>query len=215
VSEADEHPDQLIDVITALCNGRAVVLPTDTVYGLCALPFDRAAMAEIFDRKGRSADTPIAVLCADSTQALALADLEAADRASVERVAAALWPGPLTLVLPRRADLGWPLGEPVTTIGLRVPDDPFLRELMLEVGPLAATSANRHGEPTAPTAAGVAASLGADLPLVDGGDRGTVASTVVDAIGHEWRVLREGNVSRDRLRAVGAPIPAQPAPDQG
>ena len=77
----------------------------------------------------------------------------------VERVAARFWPGPLTLVLPRRAGVDLHLGEPAHTIGLRVPDHELVRAVAERVGPIATTSANRHGEPTPPTAAEAAASL--------------------------------------------------------
>ena len=164
----------------ALRDGGAVVLPTDTVYGLAALPGREELLHEL---KDRPAAMPIAVLVADVEQAETIAVLD--DRA--RRLAAAFWPGPLTLVLaPVEGD---------ATIGVRCPDHDFLRALVARVGPLPTTSANRHGEPTPPTAAEAAAALsGVPALVVDGGPCGGVASTVVDVSdpGRPPVVLREG-----------------------
>jgi L-threonylcarbamoyladenylate synthase len=182
----------------ALRDGGVVVVPTDTVYGLAALPADGEAMARLFALKGRSAAVPVAVLCASADQALGLAD-PAALTGAVRRIADRLWPGPLTLVLPRRPGLGYHLGEPGTTIGVRCPDHPLVRAVAREVGPLATTSANRHGEPTPPDAAGVDAVFaraGGGVALVlDAGTCSGVPSTVIDATDDDpgrWRVLRQG-----------------------
>lgn len=189
-----EAADEAVErVAAALAAGGAVVLPTDTVYGLAALPRDHAATDRLFDLKGRSAHTPLAVLCADVEQVLDLVDPEVAPlvRAAGER----WWPGPLTLVLPRRVGVHLYLGEPDTTIGVRIPDHPLVRAVARAVGPIAATSANRHGEPTPSDAAGAAAALGPGVALVvDGGELTVTASTVVDATQRPWTVLREGPV---------------------
>jgi L-threonylcarbamoyladenylate synthase len=186
----------------ALRDGGVVVVPTDTVYGLAALPADGEAMARLFALKGRSAALPVAVLCASADQALGLADPSALTGA-VRRIADRLWPGPLTLVVPRRPGLGYHLGEPGITIGVRCPDHPLVRAVAGEVGPLATTSANRHGEPTPATAAAVAAALGDGLALVvDGGPCRAPASSVVDATGRDWTMLREGGVPLAAVRAA-------------
>lgn len=196
----DEQLDALIRWLEA---GEAVVVPTDTVYGLCALPGVAGAVQRIFDLKGRAADTPIAVLCADADQAFGLAaDVGPAHRS----VAAACWPGPLTLVLRRRHGLRWPLGAPPDTIGVRCPDHGLIVELASRLGPIAATSANRHGEPPATLADDARRRLGSDVRVVDGGQLGTVASTVVDAVDVPWQILRDGGVSAGSLRAAGAPL---------
>lgn len=195
------------EVGAALRAGQVVALPTDTVYGLAALPGVDGATAGLFALKGRSADVPLAVLCADAGAALALAAPEAVDD-QVRRIADRLWPGPLTLVLPRRRGLGYALGEPVDTVGVRCPDHRLLLALAAEVGPIATTSANRHREPTPTTAAGVAGVFGADLQLViDGGPCAGVPSTVVEATEEAaggWRVLREGAVALTDLDAAAA-----------
>ncbi len=185
------EPTVVARVADALRAGQVVVLPTDTVYGLTALPTDAAAIDQVFALKGRAADTPLAVLCADVEQALALA----AEPDSVRRVAERWWPGPLTLVVTRRAGADLHLGEPPNTIGLRVPDHDLVRVVATAVGPIAATSANRHGDPPATTAAEAEAALGDGLGLVvDGGRLEASASTVVDTTSPIWRILREGPI---------------------
>ena len=197
------HGDELLqrvdEVVRVLRRDGVVVLPTDTVYGLCALPTSLDAIERVFALKGRRADVPIAVLCASAEQALALAEPVAGAAA----VAAELWPGPLTLVLPRRAGVALHLGEPAHTIGLRVPDDALVRAIAERVGPIAATSSNRHGEPTPTTAAGASASLTGEPDLVvDGGRLEATASTVVDATTQPWTVLRRGPVDPDEVLRV-------------
>lgn len=200
-----DDPAVVALVAAALTRGEPVVIPTDTVYGLAALPADAAAVARLFAVKGRAPDTPMAVLCAGVDQALALADPDsaAAARAAAER----FWPGPLTMVLRRRAGVDLHLGEPHDTIGLRVPDHELVRRLAAEVGPVAATSANRHGDPPLTSAQAVADTLADAVALVvDAGELGDAASTVVDATGPDWHVLREGPLfGRDVVAMAGAP----------
>lgn len=199
-----DAPDTVTQVAAALRSGGVVVLPTDTLYGLVALAADPAATARLFEIKGRTGDVPLAVLCADVEHAM---DLVAApvDR-SVRAVAERWWPGALTLVVPRRDGLDLHLGEPQSTIGLRVPDHDLVRAVASQVGPLAATSANLHGAPPATTAAGAIEALGAGVVLaVDGGELAETASTVIDATRRPWRVLREGPIAAaDILATAGA-----------
>jgi len=178
---------RVADVLRA---GGVVVMPTDTVYGLAALPSMAAATRRIFELKGREQDVPLAVLCADTTQA---AGLTTPAGAETVRALSRFWPGPLTVVLPRRDGLELHLGEPPDTVGVRVPALDFVRGLARAVGPVAATSANRHGLPTPAGALDAAASLVQPPDLVvDGGPAPGSASTVVDATVVPWRVLREG-----------------------
>jgi len=199
--EPDDLAARVDEIVRVLERGGVVVLPTDTVYGLAALPSSPGAVERVFALKGRRADVPIAVLCASAAQALALAD----PVPGVEQVAARFWPGPLTLVLPRRPGVDLPLGEPVHTIGLRVPDHELVRAIAERVGPIATTSANRHGAATPPTAAEAGASLAGEPDLVvDGGRLEATASTVVDATQAPWAVLREGTIGgADVLRIAG------------
>jgi tRNA threonylcarbamoyl adenosine modification protein (Sua5/YciO/YrdC/YwlC family) len=118
-------------------------------------------------------------------------------------VAAALWPGPLTLVLDRHPAVDWELGGADTAVGVRWPDDRLVADLARRVGPLAVTSANRHGEPTAVTAAEAAADLvGAVDLVIDGGPREGRSSTVVELADGRWAVLREGGVPTAMIAEV-------------
>jgi L-threonylcarbamoyladenylate synthase len=178
-------------LVEALLEGEVVLLPTDTVYGIAALPHDAAATGRLFALKGRAATTPLAVLCADARQAAGLVD--PADEVAVRRCGERWWPGPLTLVGRRRPGVDLHLGEPADTVGLRVPDHPLIRLVADRVGPIATTSANRTGEPTAVTVEEALRSLGDGLAVaVDGGTIEGTASTVIDTTASPWRVLREG-----------------------
>jgi tRNA threonylcarbamoyl adenosine modification protein (Sua5/YciO/YrdC/YwlC family) len=180
-------------VVESLLEGGVVLLPTDTVYGIAALPTDPAACTRLFELKGRSAATPVAVLCADARAAAALVARE--DEARIRACGERWWPGALTLVCRRREGLDLHLGEPEATIGLRVPDHPVLRMITGRVGPLATTSANRHGEPTAITVEEALAALGPGVAIaVDGGTIEGTASTVVDTTTTPWRPLRDGPI---------------------
>jgi L-threonylcarbamoyladenylate synthase len=203
VLRADD-PSAADQVAAALRADQVVVLPTDTVYGLAALPTSPAAVAQLFALKGRPAEVPVAVLCADAEQALALAGDVGP---GVRRVAARLWPGPLTLVLPRRPGLGLHLGEPSTTIGLRCPDHELIRRVATVAGPVATTSANRHGEATPADLAEVLAALGPGVAVgVDGGRLDAGASTVVSCRPDgSWQVLRDGPVPLQAIDDAARP----------
>jgi len=190
--------DRLADALRA---GLPVVIPTDTVYGVAALPGVPGATSRLFALKDRGSDTPLAVLVADAAAARALVT-PLPD--PVVRLTERLWPGPLTLVLPRAEDISWwDLGGDARTVGVRCPSHPLVRALAERVGPIATTSANRHGQPTPTTAAEAAASLAGPVAVVvDGGPLAGVASTVVDATRPDWRVLRHGALSLSDLEAV-------------
>lgn len=183
-----DDPEALARAAAALQAGSAVVLPTDTVYGVgTLLPFG----AVLYELKGRPESVPIAVLVTSAAQASVLVDLSGVG----DRLASAFWPGPLTIVVPRVDGTG--------TLGVRCPAHPFVLALAAQVGPLAVTSANRHGEPTPPTAAEAATALIGDVALVvDGGPCEGVASTVVDATRTPLRVLRQGGITEEQVRAV-------------
>ncbi|HUR48467.1 MAG TPA: L-threonylcarbamoyladenylate synthase [Acidimicrobiales bacterium] len=179
-----------------LGRGEVIGTPTDTVYGLAVVPGIAGAVDRLFVAKGRPASVPVAVLVADLDQAQALCDAPL-PRPLVERH----WPGPLTLVVRRRAGLDWDLGGNPHTIGLRWPDHALVRELCSSAGPLATTSANLHGNPSPTQAAGVAEEMaGAPVTLVlDGGECAGRPSTVVDLTGDIPVVLREGALGESDL----------------
>jgi L-threonylcarbamoyladenylate synthase len=188
---APADADGLASAAFFLRAGEAVVIPTDTVYGVAVDPTLPGATQALFDLKGRGRSVPIAVLVSDDRQAWSIAG--APPPAAAVDLAAAHWPGPLTVVVPRSPT--WPadLGDETATVGLRCPGHEWVRSLCAEVGPLATTSANRHGEPTPPTAREVAGLFGAGVGLViDGGALDGLASTVVDCTVEPPRVIREG-----------------------
>jgi L-threonylcarbamoyladenylate synthase len=195
-------PERSEEAVRALLSGEIVAIPTDTVYGLAASLDHPAAVRRLAELKGRAADQPIAVLI-DTAEAVAQ---ELDDPAALDRVAG-FWPGALTAIVRVRDGDAWPelvLGNDAKgspTVGLRVPDDDLARSIIRACGgALAVTSANRHDESPATSAAGVAAIFGDELLILDGGSRdGGVASTVVDLTSDPPTVLREGAVSAAEL----------------
>lgn len=176
----------------ALSAGDIVGVPTDTVYGVAADPFHTGATDRLFALKRRPRTVELPVLVAGVDQALALTvAVPHAARRLMER----FWPGALTLILPRREDLNADLGEDDATIGIRCPAHPVPLALCRAVGPLATTSANRHGEAPAVTASEVAEALGPGVEVIlDAGECRGRPSTVVDCTGQEPRLLREGRL---------------------
>lgn len=166
-----------------------MVLPTDTVYGIAAALDVPAAVAQLFRLKGRPGQVPVAVLVADETQAREL--VRFTSRAG--ELVRAHWPGALTVVLDASEELADRIGSAEGTMGVRCPDHDLVRDIARRVGPLATTSANRHGEDTPETAAGVA-EVFPDVLVVDGGRCAGAPSTVVDARGSEVRILRAGRL---------------------
>jgi len=192
---AVDDPRAVDAAAAALEKGEAIVLPTDTVYGVAALPGREDRLREL---KDRPASVPIAVLVAGVEQAESAAGQRLP--AAAQRLAERFWPGPLTVVVP---------GPGGATVGVRCPDYGFVLRLAARVGPIATTSANRHGEPTPATAAEAAAALAPPGPalVLDGGSCGAVASTVVDVLGAQPRVLREGAIAAADVIACATQAP--------
>jgi tRNA threonylcarbamoyl adenosine modification protein (Sua5/YciO/YrdC/YwlC family) len=195
----------LDEAIEAVRRGDLIVFPTDTVYGIGARPDDPAATRRLFEAKRRRSDLQLPVLVASREAARTVALFD--DRA--ERAARLWWPGPVTLVLPRSSEsAGWELGGDFTTIGLRVPQHVLAVTLLEAAGPMAVTSANLSGQPTATTCDDLVEAFG-DLvsvyicepePLLG------QSSTVVDLTGPSVRVLRAGAASAESIRAALNPI---------
>ena len=197
------------DAVAALRAGQLVVLPTDTVYGLCADAYRERPCRRLFAAKRRPETIAVQLLAAD-LDAILDAVPEARGRGAV--VARALLPGPYTLILPNPARrFRWLTGTRPETIGVRVPELPRQAlEVVRRVGAVAATSANLHGEPDparlADLPAEIADSCGA---LVDGGELPGTPSTVLDLTGPEPSVLREGLVpAKEALSAAAAALAA-------
>lgn len=208
----------VVRAVELLKAGAAIVLPTDTVYGLAALPSVPGATDQLWRLKGRRDDKPLAVLVADADQGRNLLDVPENHRRAADAWIDRFWPGALTIVGPRRpAARTLELGPTAAdTIGVRCPADPTVRTIASIVGPIAATSANRSGTPTPRTAADATASLHGSVELViDGGAGGTVASTVVDLTEDRWRILREGPIGETELLEAAATNDGPAPPDEG
>jgi L-threonylcarbamoyladenylate synthase len=193
----------------ALASGAVVGIPTDTVYGLAALPTLAGATDEVFEIKQRPLDIVLPVLVADDEQARQLGQSLSP---VVERLMARYWPGPLTIVVeraPAAADFLLGTGSGADTIGVRCPDHAAVRELCRLAGPLATTSANRHGQPPLTNAADVSATFDRQIALVlDGGPCEGLPSTVIDCTGGEPRLLREGRLAwAELLQSIGGGRP--------
>ncbi len=186
-----------------LREGGLVALPTETVYGLAARADSESAVAAIYRAKGRPDFNPLIV----HVPSLAAAEAFALFDERARRLAAAFWPGPLTMVLPLRAGAG--ITPAVTaglgTIALRCPAHPVMREVLSAAGvPLAAPSANRSGGVSPTTAEHVASSLGAavDLILDAGACAAGIESTIVAVRAVGWSLLRPGPITRDQVTEV-------------
>jgi len=180
--------------VAAIREGKAVILPTDTVYGLVADGYREAAARVLYALKGRPESQPLALLAAD-LDAILDAVPELRGRAAV--VARALLPGPLTLVLPNPARrFRWLCGAEPEAIGIRVPLLPEAARAVVErVGVLASTSANLHGGPDPRRLDDVPGALRSRVgAILDVGELPGTPSTVLDLTGEEPRVLREGAV---------------------
>jgi L-threonylcarbamoyladenylate synthase len=195
--------DEAVEAIRA---GKPVVLPTDTVYGLCATPYASAAAHEVYRLKGRGETKPTAILAADLELIFECVP-ELRGRSGV--IARALLPGPFTIVLPNPSRrFRWLAGANPDAIGIRVPvlPDPT-RQVLERVGAVLATSANLAGGPDPRSVDELAETIRAGVAaIVDAGELPGTPSTVVDATGPEPRILREGAVpaaeTLERLRAA-------------
>lgn len=199
-AHGDPPPSSAIAAaVEALRGGDIVGVPTDTVYGLAADPFHTGASDRLFRAKGRPRNMELPVLVSSIEQAMEMAF---AVPEGARRLMRRYWPGPLTLVLPRRPDLEADLGEDDATVGVRCPAHPVPLALCEAMGPLATTSANRHGEPPLTTAREVA-ELGATVELVlDAGPCAGQPSSVLDVTGDVPRLLRPGAIPWEELLAT-------------
>jgi L-threonylcarbamoyladenylate synthase len=191
--------------VAALRVGDVVAIPTDTVYGLAVDPSLLGATDALFLLKDRPETLDLPVLVGTMEQAEALAGPSGLPTAA-RRLAQVFWPGPLTIVVPRRRGLDWALGVHGDTIGLRIPDHPVARALCDKVGALATTSANMHGEAPCTDAGAVERVFGSRLEVVDGGRCAGAPSTVVAVIGDTLRCLRAGSVAWADVVAAAATV---------
>jgi L-threonylcarbamoyladenylate synthase len=187
--------------------GGVIAIPTDTVYGLAVRAFDPAAVAKVFEVKGRNSQAPLPLL---------LSGLEMVEQCAssvsdhAEKLASIFWPGPLTIVVPRSHHIPVDVTSGGPNVGLRVPDHPVPVALAEALGePITGTSANRSGEPAFTSYQALKLDMGSELEyIVDGGDLPIrPASTVVDLTGDLPRILRQGGVSKEEIeKALGVEI---------
>ena len=197
------------EVVAAVKAGKPVILPTDTVYGLCADAYREGPVRRLYTLKRRPETMPTAMLAAD-LEAILDAVPELRGRAAV--MARALLPGPFTLVLPNPGRrFRWLGGARPDTIGVRVPELPGECRAVLErVGVMAATSANIHGAADPARVEDVPEEIrNAVAAILDTGTLPGTPSTVVDLTGREPQVLREGAVAADEARARIARVAAE------
>jgi len=190
--------------VQAIRQGGVIAIPTDTVYGLACDPANTAAVSRIYAIKRRPDRLELTLLTASLADVEDDVDLGPAART----LAAAYWPGALSIVSTLRGRR-WAIPRDGTTLSVRVPDHPLALELLRRTGPLATTSANRHGEPAPDTAEGVASALGAEVDCVlDGGRSAGLASTIIDCTTTTPRVLRDGPISATALLSLLGGLPA-------
>jgi L-threonylcarbamoyladenylate synthase len=197
-----DGPAGRVEAVEVLRAGGIVGLPTDTVYGIAVALSTPGGIERLYEAKQRPLDKGIVLLLDDATQAARTGLLTPAAAA----LAAAAWPGGLTVIVPQRRDVPWPpaLTGGASTIGLRIPDHDAPRTLARSIGPLPTTSANVSGRPEAADALAILDQLGDAIDLVlDGGPaRGGLPSTVVDCTGVDPVVVRDGAVPVAEVAAI-------------
>jgi L-threonylcarbamoyladenylate synthase len=197
-----DGPAGRLEAVEVLRAGGIVGLPTDTVYGIAVALSTPGGVERLYEAKQRPLDKGIVLLLDDATQAARTGLLTPAAAA----LAAAAWPGGLTVIVPQRPDVPWPpaLTGGSATIGLRIPDHDAPRTLARSLGPLPTTSANVSGRPDAADALGILDQLGDAIDLVlDGGPApGGPASTVVDCTGADPVIVRDGAVPVAEVAAI-------------
>ncbi|WP_377793763.1 L-threonylcarbamoyladenylate synthase [Paenibacillus yanchengensis] len=199
----DELREYVSDASEMICDGATVAFPTETVYGLGADARNSDAVAQIFAAKGRPADNPLIVHIASQEQ---LGSFVMGVNEWEQQLIDQFWPGPLTLILPVKADALSPLVTAgLTTVGVRIPEHPVALALLAECNvPVAAPSANRSGKPSPTQAKHVWEDLhGRINGIVDGGAANVgVESTVVEVVDDMLYILRPGGITSEQLQAA-------------
>jgi L-threonylcarbamoyladenylate synthase len=195
-----DNPVALPHAVDVLKHGGLVVFPTDTVYGLAALPIKDEFIERLFVVKGRESTRAIAILLSSADE---LGDVSDLPNKIAIGLAKRFWPGPLTLIVPRHPNLPGSM-SPDSTIGVRVPDHELVLKLLRMVGPLGVTSANISGRENTNTAMEALNQLNGRVHLVIDGGRspGGIPSTVVDCTTPEPKILRTGPIDIREIKLV-------------
>lgn len=199
--QPDHRSAAIAKAAEAIGQRELIVLPTDTVYGVGADAFSPQAVAVLLAAKGRSRQSPPPVLIGNLQVLNALAaDVPATGKLLAET----FWPGALTLIFQAQPSLSWDLGDTRGTVALRLPNDELAQQILSQTGPLAVSSANRHGRPAATTIEQAQEALGEAVAVyINDGARGSQqASTIVDCTVAPQRVLRSGAITIEQLREV-------------
>jgi L-threonylcarbamoyladenylate synthase len=193
-----DQPQSLSRAVEIVQSGGVIAFPTDTVYGIGVSAFKEEAIEKLYQVKGRSYQKAIPILVADQEE---LNQITPPFGKIVKNIMEHFWPGALTLILPLLDELP-PNLSPTRTVGVRIPDFDLTRRLLMQTGPLAATSANISGGESALTAEEVAENIGGEIDLILDGGRspGGVPSTVLDCTKADLMIMREGPVSLDAIK---------------
>ena len=202
IEDPKNAPRQIAAAAALLKAGEVVAIPTETVYGLAANALDPAAVKKIFEAKGRPQDNPLIVHIAEKE---ALYEIAAEVPEAALKLADAFWPGPLTVILPKKPCIPDAVSGGLSTVAVRMPSHPTARAIIRAAGvPLAAPSANLSGFPSPTTAGHVLDDMNGRVPMiVDGGPCGFgIESTVITLAGDKPRILRPGAVTPEQIRAA-------------
>lgn len=189
---------EIFSAIHLLLGGENVAIPTETVYGLAATIFDESALKNIFTIKGRPSDNPLICHVANLDQVDLMAENIPREFYELSEI---FWPGPLTLVVPKRKSITSLISPGLDTIAIRMPAHKTALEIISHTGPLAAPSANLSGSPSPTTANDVFEDLSGKIPMiVDGGScRIGIESTVLSLVDQNFILLRPGSITKESL----------------
>lgn len=192
--------EQLAEVVKAIQQGKVIAFPTDTVYGLGVRYFDEAALEQLKKAKGRPENKPIPTMVANQEQLEMVAEMTP----TIQKIAKAFLPGALTLVMKKKKEVPSYVTNGLETIGVRMPDDPFVLKLIEQSGgPMLVTSANLSGEPTGTTFEQVMQQLDGRIDGIVKGSCGCLsASTIIDVTADIVKVLREGPILKEEIEKV-------------
>lgn len=186
--------------VELLKNGKIVAFPTETVYGLGADAWNPTAIRKVFDCKGRPADNPLIVHISSTNE---VADFATEITDDARKLMQQFWPGPLTLIFPKKPEVLDIITGGLDTVALRWPKHPLSQELIARAGPLVAPSANSSGKPSPTKPEHVLEDFGEDFPIVEAGETDIgLESTVLDISKKPYQIYRPGAVSAEEIAEV-------------
>lgn len=202
----ESHARVADEVAAVVQHGGTVIFPTDTVYGIGCDPYDVVAIARIYGAKVRPANKPLSLHLSTVAEYLEYVKNNRDAAAAGKR----LFPGPVTIIVPKPAFIDRDVTAGLPTLGFRVPDDPLCSAILERCGPLAATSANISGQQAYYGAGNWESLPPADLLVENGPTRYRRDSTIIDMTGPQPVMLREGVVSLERLTELLGPVISHP-----